>query len=98
MDLRAGTVLLDGKPVKGPSSEISMIFQEATLLPWRDLDANIHFPFEIKGTRPDRAWIDELLHKVGLEGFGRRSRASCPAACSSAPPWSGPCRSSRPSC
>ena len=70
--LTAGTVLLDGKPVKGPSSEISMIFQEATLLPWRDLDANIRFPFEIKGTRPDRVWIDELIHKVGLEGFGRR--------------------------
>src|SRR3982751_1553768 len=35
--LTAGSVLLDGKPVKGPSSAISMIFQEATLLPWRDL-------------------------------------------------------------
>ena len=70
--LTAGSVLLDGKPVKGPSPEIGMVFQEATLLPWRDLDANIRFPFEIKGTRPDRVWINELLHKVGLEGFGRR--------------------------
>jgi NitT/TauT family transport system ATP-binding protein len=70
--LTAGTVLLDGDPVKGPSPEIGMVFQEATLLPWRDLDANIRFPFEIKGTRPDRVWIDELLHKVGLEGFGKR--------------------------
>src|SRR4051812_30684112 len=70
--LTAGAVLLDGKPVKGPSSEIGMVFQEATLLPWRDLDANIRFPFEIKGTRPDRVWIEELLHKVGLEGFGKR--------------------------
>jgi NitT/TauT family transport system ATP-binding protein len=70
--LSSGDVLLDGKPVKGPSPEIGMVFQEATLLPWRNLDANIRFPFEIKGTRPDRAWIDELLHKVGLEGFGSR--------------------------
>jgi NitT/TauT family transport system ATP-binding protein len=70
--LTSGAVLLDGKPVKGPNSEIGMVFQEATLLPWRNLDANIHFPFEIKGTRPDRAWIDELVHKVGLEGFGGR--------------------------
>src|SRR5262245_49378955 len=61
--LTAGTVLLDGNPVKGPNPEIGMVFQEATLLPWRDLDANIRFPFEIKGTRPDRVWIDELLHK-----------------------------------
>src|SRR5262245_54275952 len=70
--LTSGDVLLEGRPVKGPSPEISMVFQEATLLPWRNLDANIRFPFEIKGTKPDRAWIDELLHKVGLEGFGSR--------------------------
>jgi NitT/TauT family transport system ATP-binding protein len=70
--LTAGSVLLDGNPVKGPRAEIGMVFQEANLLPWRDLDANIRFPFEIKGTKPDRVWIDELLHKVGLEGFGKR--------------------------
>jgi NitT/TauT family transport system ATP-binding protein len=70
--LTSGAVLLDGKEVKGPNPAIGMVFQEATLLPWRNLDANIRFPFEIKGTRPDRAWIDELLHKVGLEGFGGR--------------------------
>jgi NitT/TauT family transport system ATP-binding protein len=70
--LSAGEVLLDGKPVKGPNAEIGMVFQEATLLPWRNLDSNIRFPFEIKGSRPDEAWIAELLHKVGLEGFGSR--------------------------
>jgi NitT/TauT family transport system ATP-binding protein len=70
--LSAGAVLLDGKPVKGPNPEIGMVFQEATLLPWRNLDKNIRFPFEITGSRPDEAWIEELLHKVGLEGFGSR--------------------------
>jgi NitT/TauT family transport system ATP-binding protein len=70
--LTAGAVLLDGKQVTGPNPAIGMVFQEATLLPWRNLDANIRFPFEINGTRPDRAWISELLHKVGLEGFGGR--------------------------
>ena len=38
----------------------------------RNLHANINFPFEIKGTKPDRVWIDELLNRVGLEGFGAR--------------------------
>ena len=59
-------------PVTGPNPEIGMVFQEANLLPWRNLDANINFPFEIKGTKPDRVWIDELLNRVGLEGFGGR--------------------------
>ena len=70
--LSAGEVLLDGKPVTGPNAEIGMVFQEANLLPWRNLDANINFPFEIKGTKPDRVWIGELLNRVGLEGFGGR--------------------------
>ena len=41
-------------------------------MPWRDLDANINFPFEIRGEKADRVWIDELLNRVGLEGFGKR--------------------------
>ena len=49
-----------------------MVFQDANLLPWRNVDANIRFPFEIKGTKPDRPWIDELLARVGLDGFGGR--------------------------
>jgi len=70
--LSAGEVLLDGRPVNGPNPEIGMVFQDANLLPWRNLDANINFPFEIKGTKPDHVWIDELLQRVGLEGFGGR--------------------------
>ncbi len=70
--LTAGQVLLDGRPVNGPHPQIGMVFQEANLLPWRNLDANIRFPFEIKGAKPDRLWIDELLTRVGLDGFGGR--------------------------
>ena len=70
--LTSGEVLLDGKLVSGPNPEIGMVFQDANLLPWRNLDANINFPFEIKGTKPDRAWIDDLLGRVGLGGFGTR--------------------------
>jgi NitT/TauT family transport system ATP-binding protein len=70
--LTSGEVLLDGRAITGPSPEIGMVFQEANLLPWRNLAANIRFPFEIKGTKPDRLWIDELLNRVGLEGFGGR--------------------------
>jgi NitT/TauT family transport system ATP-binding protein len=70
--LTSGDVLLDGKPVDGPNPQIGMIFQDANLLPWRNLDANINFPFEIKGTSPDRAWIDDLVGRVGLSGFGGR--------------------------
>jgi len=68
--LTSGEVRLDGTPVIGPHPEIGMVFQEANLLPWRTLMKNIHLPFEIKGTRPDQQWIDHLLERVGLVGFG----------------------------
>ncbi len=68
--LSQGSILLDGRPITGPHPDIGIVFQEANLLPWRNLDANINFPFEIKGTKPDRAWIAHLLKRVGLEGFG----------------------------
>ncbi|TPJ70159.1 ABC transporter ATP-binding protein [Mesorhizobium sp. B2-7-1] len=68
--LTGGAILLDGKEITGPRPEIGIVFQEANLLPWRNLDANINFPFEIKGEKPDRAWIAHLLNRVGLDGFG----------------------------
>ncbi len=70
--LTSGEVLLDGKPVTGPNRQIGMVFQQANLLPWRNLDANINFPFEIMHTKPDRAWIADLLERVDLAGFGGR--------------------------
>jgi NitT/TauT family transport system ATP-binding protein len=68
--LTSGAILLDGREILGPHPDIGIVFQEANLLPWRDLDANIHFPFEIKGEKPDPVWIAHLLHRVGLDGFG----------------------------
>jgi NitT/TauT family transport system ATP-binding protein len=69
--LTSGTVVLDGTPVDGPRpQEIGMIFQEANLLPWRNLRQNIEFPFEIKKKPVDRARVESLLHETGLAEFG----------------------------
>lgn len=70
--LTSGEVRLDGRPITGPHPDIGLVFQEANLLPWRTLDSNIRFPFEIKRTRPDNDWIAHLIHRVGLDGFGGR--------------------------
>ena len=68
--LTRGQVLLDGEPITGPRpEEIGVIFQEANLLPWRNLRQNIEFPFEIKGGKPDRARIASLVEATGLAGF-----------------------------
>lgn len=70
--LTRGRILLGGEPVTGPRDEIGMVFQEANLLPWRNLLKNIHFPYEIKGNRPDADKIAALVESVGLSGFETR--------------------------
>ncbi len=86
--LTSGTVTLDGKPVTKPPRELGMVFQDANLLPWRNLWENILFPFEIRhqDSRPYHDRIRELLRLTGLAGFeqkmplelsgGMRQRAS----------------------
>ena len=46
--LTSGTVALGGVPVTKPPRELGMVFQDANLLPWRNLWDNILFPFEIR--------------------------------------------------
>ena len=70
-ELTRGRILLDGTPIEGPRpQEIGMIFQDANLLPWRNLRQNIEFPFEIKKRPPDRPRIEALLRETGLAEFG----------------------------
>lgn len=44
-----GQVLLAGTPVAGPRPDIGMMFQQATLLPWRTSMENVLLPIEIRG-------------------------------------------------
>lgn len=68
-DLTAGDITLGDDKITGPHPEIAMIFQDANLLPWRNLEKNIELPFEIKRRDPDKARIHALLERVGLKGF-----------------------------
>jgi NitT/TauT family transport system ATP-binding protein len=68
--LSRGQILLDGTSVNGPRPhEIGMMFQDANLLPWRNLQKNIELPFAIKKRPVDGKRIRRLLDQVGLLGF-----------------------------
>ncbi len=68
--LTGGRIILDGSEVDGPRpQETGMIFQEANLLPWRNLRQNIEFPFEIKRKPVDRPRVEALLRETGLAEF-----------------------------
>ncbi|MCC7487460.1 MAG: ABC transporter ATP-binding protein [Burkholderiales bacterium] len=69
-----GDILLRGSPVTGPRRDIGIVFQTATLLPWRNVLENALLPADVQGL--DRRACTErargLLRMVGLEGFERK--------------------------
>jgi len=70
----SGTVRVAGEPVTGPRRDVSVMFQQAALLPWRSVLANVMLPVEIFGL-DRRGYTDrahELLAMAGLAGFERR--------------------------
>lgn len=69
----SGGVMLDDEPVTGARREIGMMFQQATLFPWRTTIGNVVLPIEIRdgrrAARAARGEARELLELVGLAGF-----------------------------
>lgn len=68
-ELTRGEIRLGAEKIVKPHPEIAMIFQDANLLPWRNLAANIALPFELKRKPVDQKRIDMLLKRVNLWGF-----------------------------
>jgi NitT/TauT family transport system ATP-binding protein len=68
-----GEILLDAKPVKGPSRDRGVVFQgEDSLYPWLTAQDNIAFGPRMSGL-PPRQWRArslEFLNMVGLSGQG----------------------------
>jgi NitT/TauT family transport system ATP-binding protein len=66
-----GNVSIAGHEVTKPLPEVGMVFQAATLLPWRTIHENVMVPVEIQKLDRDRhkRRAQELLGMVGLQGF-----------------------------
>ena len=45
---------------------IGFVFQFFNLLPMLTAEENVLLPLKLAGQRPDRAWVDEVIEKVGL--------------------------------
>jgi NitT/TauT family transport system ATP-binding protein len=69
-----GTVRVGGKTVKGPLTDIGIMFQDNTLVPWRTVRGNIELQLEMRGIpiAAKAAEIDAILASVHLEDFAHR--------------------------
>jgi NitT/TauT family transport system ATP-binding protein len=67
-----GTVSIDGRRVDGPGTDRAVVFQHASLLPWRTVAGNVRFGMEMQ-RRFDEATMrqrtERFLRLVGLGGF-----------------------------
>ena len=70
----AGSITFHGEAVTGPRTDIGIMFQDNTLVPWRDIYGNVALQLELRGIDPEkrRDRIAGLLKSVRLDGFEHR--------------------------
>jgi putative ABC transport system ATP-binding protein len=71
----AGKVWIDGTEITGLDDDaltqlrrdkLGFVFQFFNLVPVLNAEENITLPLRIAGLKPDQAWVDEVLGRVGL--------------------------------
>jgi NitT/TauT family transport system ATP-binding protein len=67
----AGSVLVDGEVVTAPGPDRAVVFQDASLLPWRTVLKNVRYGLECLGVKAREAneRAAHLIALVGLKGF-----------------------------
>ena len=61
------TSLDDSQLTRLRRKHIGFVFQFFNLLPMLDAEENVLLPLSIAGEKPDRAWLDELLARMGID-------------------------------
>lgn len=70
-----GRILVEGQPLSEPDPKrVGVVFQEASLLPWKTARENVEFPLKLRGVgkHERRTRADTYLELVGLTEFQDR--------------------------
>ncbi|GBF74715.1 hypothetical protein PA598K_03077 [Paenibacillus sp. 598K] len=69
-----GEILLDGQPVRGPSTKVGYMLQQDYLFPWRTILDNARMGLEVRGaiTSERTAEVRRLLEEMELGGTEER--------------------------
>jgi ABC-type nitrate/sulfonate/bicarbonate transport system ATPase subunit len=66
----SGDVWIGADPIRGPSAERGLVFQDPNLFPWLTVRGNIEAGLVARGVlRERRHEVDEFMRLVGLEAF-----------------------------
>lgn len=67
----SGAVTADEAPIKKPSPDRAMVFQDYALFPWLSVEENIAFGLEVNGVERNtaRERVERFISLVGLKGF-----------------------------
>ena len=68
----SGQILLDGRPVTGPTKDRLVVFQETALMPWLTTYQNVTFGPKLRGDIPRdqlKEAADSIIETVGLKEF-----------------------------
>ena len=71
-DCSSGRITIDDVEVAGPGAGRAVVFQQASLLPWRTVAKNTAYGLSLQRTLPRGeipAQVDRALKTVGLEGY-----------------------------
>jgi NitT/TauT family transport system ATP-binding protein len=71
LPISGGELSLSGNAVKGPQTNVGIVFQSALLLPWRRIIDNILLQAEVRGMpmAAARERAQQLIDMAGLKGF-----------------------------
>ena len=74
LPINDGEIRVNDKVIHGPGTDRAMVFQSASLLPWKTVLANIIYGLKLKGhsAQNNRDQIENLIDMVGLRGFENR--------------------------
>ena len=74
LDSTSGKVEFENKLVNGPKTDIGIMFQDNTLVPWRTVRGNIELQLELRGLnlKDYQEQINNILKSVNLEDFAER--------------------------
>ena len=70
----SGRITIGATPMTAPRTSIGIMFQDATLLPWKSAVDNVLFPIRVLKRPMDQYWdpAHALLDRVGLNGFAHK--------------------------